>query len=186
MIKHPSEATLALFTGGELGRFARWRVGHHVEECDDCRRQVAGFAKLREEVRDAGEVPELDWNRLAVEMKANIRLGLEAGECVSRRSLPRAVFSLRALAACTSLAALLVVSLLLEQPTPRVEKVKAPDATVIEAASDGIQLKQGEQTLILKNGSARDVNYLATGDTMRARYVDADTGQVTINNVYVP
>ncbi|PYT21914.1 MAG: hypothetical protein DMG57_37185, partial [Acidobacteria bacterium] len=84
------------------------------------------------------------------------------------------------------LAALLVVSLLLEQPTPRVEKVNAPDATVIEAASDGIQLKQGEQTLILKNGSARDVNYLATGDTMRARYVDADTGQVTINNVYVP
>ena len=64
--------------------------------------------------------------------------------------------------------------------------VCVPDATVIEAASDGIQLKQGEQTLILKNGSARDVNYLATGDTMRARYVDSDTGQVTINNVYVP
>ena len=186
MSKHPSEATLALFTGGELGRFAHWRVGHHLEECNDCRRQVAGFSELREEVAGVGEVPELDWNRLAAEMKANIRLGLEAGECVSRRSLPRAVFSLRALAACTSLAALLVVSLLLEQPTPRVEKVKAPDATVIEAASDGIQLKQGEQTLILKNGSARDVNYLATGDTMRARYVDSDTGQVTINNVYVP
>ena len=186
MSKHPSEATLALFTGGELGLFARWRVGHHVEECDDCRRQVAGFSELREEVRGAGEVPELDWNGLAAEMKAIIRLGLEAGECVSGRSLPRAIFSLRALAACTSLAALLVVSLLLEQPTPRVEKVKATDATVIEAASDGIQLKQGEQGLILKNGGARDVNYLATGATMRARYVDADTGQVTINNVYVP
>jgi hypothetical protein len=105
---------------------------------------------------------------------------------VGRRSSPRAIFSLRALAACTSLAALLVVSLLLEQPTPRVEKVKASDATVIEAASDGIQLKQGEQGLILKNGGARDVNYLATGATMRARYVDAKTGQVTINNVYVP
>src|SRR5229473_3836185 len=135
MSKHPSEATLALFTGGELGRLARWRVGHHLEACDDCRRQVAGFSELREEVQVAGEVPELDWNGLAAEMKANIRLGLEAGECVSGRSLPRAIFSLRALAACTSLAALLVVSLLLEQPTPRVEKVKASsDATVMEAA----------------------------------------------------
>jgi anti-sigma factor RsiW len=187
MSKHPSEATLALFTGGELGRLARWRVGHHLEQCADCRRQVAAFSELREEVQSAGEVPELDWNGLAAEMKANIRLGLEAGECVSGRSLPRMVFSVRALAACTSLAALLVVSLLLEQPTPRVEKVKASsDATVIEAASDGIQLKQGDQGLILKNGGARDVNYLATGATMRARYVDADTGQVTINNVYVP
>ena len=186
MSKHPSDATLALFTGGELGRLARWRVGHHLETCADCRQQVAGFSELRADVADAVELPELDWNRLAAEMKANIRLGLEAGECVSQRSVPRAIFSLRALAACTSLAALLVVSLLLEQPTPRVEKEKAPDATVIEASSNGIQLKQGEQGLILKNGSSRDVNYLATGATMRARYVDSDTGQVTINNVYVP
>src|SRR5436309_11862003 len=141
MSKHPSEATLALFTGGELGRFAHWRVGHHLEECNDCRRQVAGFSELREEVAGVGEVPELDWNRLAAEMKANIRLGLEAGECVSRRSLPRAVFSLRAPSACTSLAALLGVILPLEQPTPRGEKGNAPDETVLQAAFDVIHRK---------------------------------------------
>jgi hypothetical protein len=37
---------------------------------------------------------------------------------------------------------------------------------------------------MLLNTRARDVNYQATGSTMRARYVDAETGYVTVNNVY--
>jgi len=38
---------------------------------------------------------------------------------------------------------------------------------------------------MLLNSRAHDVNVTASGGTMRARYVDADTGNVTINNVYV-
>ena len=39
--------------------------------------------------------------------------------------------------------------------------------------------------MMLLNPRARTVDYQASGSAMGARYVDSDTGQVTINNVYV-
>jgi len=81
-MKHPNEATLALHAGGELGALARWKTGRHVSRCEQCRDEVEAFIGLREIVPDLAEIPEVPWNRLAAEMKANIRLGLAAGECV--------------------------------------------------------------------------------------------------------
>jgi len=183
MTRHPSESLLALFAGGELGRFGKWRVERHIEGCADCQRDVAEFSALRSEVAAASDMPEVDWNRLAVEMKANIRLGLEAGACIEKRPV-RMSFSPRALAACASLL-LLVAAFLLERPMPRAAEVKAPEAAILEASGMGIQVKEGEQALMLLNPGAHDIHYSATGGAMRARYVDADTGNVTINNVYV-
>ena len=57
----------------------------------------------------------------------------------------------------------------------------------LESSGSGIQVKSGDQSIILLNTrarNARDVNYLASGNAMRARYVDTETGYVTINNVY--
>jgi anti-sigma factor RsiW len=187
MTKHPSEAELALFAGGDLGTWQRWRVERHVRACAACRREVSEFSELRAAVPGMMELPEISWTKLAVEMKANIRLGLEAGECVSAgQSQGHGIFSVRALAVCGSLA-LLLAAFLLERPVPRIEAVNAAEAPFMESSGAGIQSKAGDQAIMMLNTRARDarnVDYLASGNAMRARYVDNETGYVTINNVY--
>src|SRR6202035_5195698 len=84
VMKHPNEGTLALFAGHDLNFLIEWRVGRHVARCEQCRGTVDAFVSLRSETVGLGELPpDIAWNRLASEMKANIRLGLAAGECVS-------------------------------------------------------------------------------------------------------
>jgi hypothetical protein len=188
MTKHPSEAVLALYAGGDLGSWRRWGVARHVAACAECRRETSDFSALRENVSAMTDLPDLSWAKMSAEMKANIRLGLEAGECVSIPApVARGIFSVKALAVCGSLA-LLLMAFLLERPTPRVEEMKAPEAAAfLESSGSGIQVRAGNQAMMLLNTSARDaqdVNYLASGNTMRARYVDNETGYVTINNVY--
>jgi hypothetical protein len=184
MGQHPSEANLALFAGGELSRLARWNVERHVDVCDECRREISHFSALRTQAAVLADLPEIAWNRLAAEMKANIRLGLEAGECVSLHPVSRMVFSPRALAACVSLAALLVASVFLERPAPRGTDIKTSEP-VLETSRSGIQLREGDQGMLLLNRHAHEVNDLATGRAMQQSYVDSETGLVTINNVYV-
>lgn len=184
MVKHPSETDLALFAGGELGRCRRWLVGRHVNACGDCRREVSDFSSLRVESAMLAGLPEVSWNQLAAEMKGNIRVGLEAGECVNPHARPRLVFSPRALAACVSLAALLVASVFLERPSPRSADIQAA-GPVLETSRAGIQFREGDQGIMLLNRRAHDVHDLATGSTVRESYVDSETGLVTINNVYV-
>jgi hypothetical protein len=187
MSRHPSESNLALAAGGELGGWRQWRVARHVAKCAECRTAVAEFSSFREDMRSTAEMPEVSWNALAVEMRANIRLGLEAGECVPERAPEHRGFSLRAAVACASLAMLLAVGFLIERPVPRAGEIKSAEA-VLETSGSGIQVREGSQAMMLLNASARDareVQYQAGGSTMGARYVNAETGQVTINNVYV-
>jgi len=92
---------------------------------------------------------------------------------------------MRALAVCGSLA-LLLAAFLLERPAPRIEPMTS-EAAFLESSGSGIQSKTGDQSIMLLNTRARDarnVDYLASGNAMRARYVDSETGYVTINNVY--
>jgi len=184
MQNHPSQTNLALFAGGELGRWTRWSVKRHVGLCEECQREISGFSTLRDEASVLAELPEVLWDSIAAEMKANIRLGLEAGECVNPHPVTRMVFSPRALAACVSLAALLVVSVFLERPAPRGADIGTSEP-VLETSRTGIQLREGNQGIVLLNQHAHQVNDLATGRAMQQSYVDSETGFVTINNVYV-
>lgn len=189
-MKHPSEATLALYAGGDLGPLSRWRTERHVAGCDRCRLAVDEFASVRESVTGLEELPGLSWNRLAAEMKANIRLGLEAGECVreldarpAKRS-GQAVFpGWRALVACVSMVALVVAGILLEHPAP--PPAEPIQGTVLRVTTNGIELSEDGQAMILLHGRAQDVTYSAGAQgSMGARYVAADSGYVTMNNVY--
>src|SRR5262245_31994762 len=81
-MRHPEETTLALHSSGDLGWFAGWRTERHVAHCARCRDEVAAYREMREMLPDLAELPEVAWNRLAADMRANIRLGLAAGECV--------------------------------------------------------------------------------------------------------
>lgn len=192
-MKHPSQASLALHAGGDLGRWARWHIERHLSDCDRCREEVATFAGMREILPEVGEIPESIWTRLEAETKANIRLGLAAGECVRPGEVPlrHSLFSgARAIVALASMAALLVTGLMLERPIPRpaagsgrgVER----EGIVVQSTIDGIQVRQGGQALQLMHAGAQNVTYsVGAQGSMRARYVDPETGYVTINNVYV-
>lgn len=184
-MRHPNEATLALHAGGDLGLIARWRVTRHLARCRRCREELAAFHAARETIAELAEVPELPWSRLEAEMKANIRLGLAAGECV--RVEPAAdsrgwLGGARALVACTTVAILVVTGLVLERPQPRVA-AQASDV-VVEKTADGIQISDGREALGLTNSGARDVIYSVSAQGMGARYVDPKTGYVTVNNLY--
>src|ERR1700678_3463873 len=124
-MRHPKQATLALQAGGDLGAFARWRTGRHLAKCARCRDEVAGFEAMRGAMADLLQMPELHWNRIAAEMRANIRLGLAAGECV--RPVDKPVWGSRRAAwrvavATTIITALAVTGLVLERPRPVPER----------------------------------------------------------------
>lgn len=187
-MNHPTNATLALYAGDDLGLLAHWRTERHVARCERCREEVDVYSDIRAELPPLAEMPDVAWNRLAGEMKANIRLGLAAGECVRNdRELaeePISWLGTRALVAYASIAALVTASVLLERPAPRL-RPPAADTVTLQATSDGIVLEGGGQALSLMHRRAGEVTFSAnTQGSMRARYVDSDTGNVTINNVY--
>jgi hypothetical protein len=184
-MKHPNQATLALHAGGDLGFFARWRTNRHLAVCDQCRDELRGFEALREILPDLSEIPEIPWNRLAAEMKANIRLGLEAGECVRSGDPPLREHPLftgaRTAVALASVLVLLVTGFMLERPVPAL----IDEGSVVQATSNGIQVRRGREALRFMNNGAQNVTYSPDAQGgMRARYVDPETGYVTINNVY--
>ncbi len=196
-MKHPDQATLALHAGGDLGFIARHRTAHHVAKCEQCRAEVERFEAARQILPDLAEIPGIPWNRLAAEMKANIRLGLEAGECVRSKNVPlrdHPFFTgARAAVAMASVAALVVTGLMLERPGPEAALGSrsnpalsvADQDVVVQTTADGIQVKRGGEALRLINPGTGSVTYTVNAQgSMGARYVDPQTGYVTISNVY--
>jgi hypothetical protein len=181
---HPDAAALALYAGAELEWLRRLRVAGHLRRCAACRREVERFREARTALRSlAGEEPAgLDWERLAAEMRANIHVGLAAGECVGPEPVSRRA-RWRMAATAVPVAALLLASWLLQRP--RLETGPPADAVVLEAASDGIALRQGEAVLKLQHPAGGDVTYTVNAQgVLRARFVDSETGYVTVNLVY--
>ncbi len=184
---HPSETSLALHAGGDLGVWARWRISRHAVLCAGCRTRIEDFRSAREQLREelAELPPELNWGRLAGEMKANIHLGLAAGECVAPiQPEPRPVFG-RLAAVAVPAVLLVLVGLLLQHPQPRSAAAPWVDGTLIEANRGGIEMRQGDRMLSLRHPEAKDVTYLVNVEGgLRASYVDSETGQITIQNLY--
>jgi hypothetical protein len=196
-MKHPNEATLALQAGGDLGTLARWRVERHLARCGHCRDEVAAFQAVRELLPEMAAPRELHWNRLAAEMRANIRLGLAAGECVGGEpGTPREAplfASWRAAAAFAGVLVLLIGGMALERPAPAgIEGVE------IQTTADGIQVREGGGMLRLLHGAedfrmqldgrVRDVPGVTitpgAQGSMGAGYVDSQTGIPTVTSVY--
>ena len=136
---------------------------------------------------ELAELPEISWNRMAAEIKANIRLGLEAGECVRGAEMPlrRGIDErmARGGGVCQR-----------NRAGGRMHGAGASGArwrrtrrrSRFESTSDGIELQAGdEQMLGLMNGGAQKAAYtLDAQGSMGARYIDPETGSVTINTVY--
>ena len=80
---HAKETDLALFASGDASLWQRLRLRMHLGRCAQCREVAAAYQADREGLKqEASRMPPgVDWEHLAAEMTANIRVGLEAGEC---------------------------------------------------------------------------------------------------------
>ena len=189
-MKHPSQEILALHAGGDLGWLAGWKTARHVAACERCAEDVAAFNDLREALPELGEIPEIPWNRMAADMRANIRLGLAAGECVrgvaEPVSEPVPLFRFaRVTLALASVLAVVVTGLVLQGPGP-VPMVAHSVDPVVQLTTQGIQRRSGEQGFSLLHGRAQSVTYTVNAKgSLGARYMDPETDQVTMTKVYV-
>ncbi|HUS06368.1 MAG TPA: hypothetical protein VMZ52_08740 [Bryobacteraceae bacterium] len=182
---HPSEKDLALFAGRDLHPYARWRIARHLHNCPSCEDVLHSFESAKEKLRsEARRMPaDLDWERLAAEMTGNIRVGLAAGECIApviAKSTSTRGIGWRASAVLASVTGLMMTAWWLSIP-PRLPRRQV---TVQETAG-GIELKDnGAALILLHQRGGKTVLFGSSPGSLRARYVDSETGQVTINNVY--
>ena len=185
-MRHPNQATLALHAGGDLGPIRSWWMARHLARCAECREEVAGYNEMRELLPELAELPEISWNRMAAEIKANVRLGLEAGECVRPAEMPLHRASLTGWRAAVAFASVIVLvggCLVLERPAPQ---PRHTTESAVESTREGIKWQAGDDRMLsLKNGGAQKAVYtLDAQGSMGARYIDPQTGSVTINTVY--
>lgn len=170
---HPRETDLALFAGGELGPVARWRIEGHLNSCDHCRQAVGEFFELRSSVMDLGELPPLDWNALASRIHQRVELAQP-----SERAVPAWRH-----AWATALAILLLIGAGVYLRQYRVSAATA----VLDASAGSVELRLGSGKVLTMVNTARqqtDVQWRVGADAVSARYLDKDTGNITVNHVY--
>lgn len=181
---HPSEEQLALFAGNDLGWLARRRVAGHLTSCGDCQSSVVAYSSLRAEILDGADQLQdaLPWNQMAAEMRANIRLGLAAGECVNARAGVRAS-SPRLIAVLASFTILIAAAWVLNYPAAAPHSA---EPFTLQTSGGGIAVSEGSQLRSVLHSRGKDVVYsVGAKGQVGARYVDDETGYVTVNNVYL-
>jgi hypothetical protein len=204
MMRHLVETDLALYAAGDLPFWRGALVWFHVRHCDRCRELVDALRADREELRrSADDMPgNVDWDQLAAEMKANIRVGLAAGECVTPRERKAAAISWRPAAIAVGLMVVLAGAWWLNIPRSDTEVIgralhtmvtggpaSAPRderGPVVGASSSGVELLENGGGLGIEQSGLEPVMFsVSTQGSASARYVDQDTGQVTITGTYV-
>lgn len=185
--RHPSEADLALLAGGDCGAWQRFRLNRHVAGCGECQDTVASFSELRDDIHDAG-VPDLDWDRFAGEMRANIHLGLAAGECVAPAlpELPRRSWVPRFAVGMAGVLLLAGAGLFLRGLLPHDALPTMAQTAVLESSDTGVEVRteKGSMKLINQGDGAGDQTVTSQG-AIRVSAVDGSTGTVTVTSVYM-
>ncbi len=212
MSRHVAEADLALYITGDLSLWKNAAVTVHAAGCEACRLRLESYRQSRRRLKQAAaELPVgEDWDRLAAEMTANIRVGLAAGECVAPRRSRTAAFVHRPVAIWAGVAAGAVVligtAFWLNLPVSDTEslaraarglvhgtvqsgstRAAAEDrGAVVEASADGVELRENGVAVSIPQAASRPVAVTVSAPgSASARYVDGDTGQMTITSVYV-
>jgi hypothetical protein len=208
MTRHTSEPDLALYASKDLPVWRKLAVAWHVRGCEECRGLVETFRRDRDGLHQAADrLPEdIDWDQLSAEMTANIHVGLAAGECVTPRA-PRveALAWWRPAAAAAGILALVAGAWWLNVPRSDTETIgRALDMVtgqrgavaqttvpedrgpMVRSSSAGVELvENGGRLGIEQSGLLPAMYSVSTQGSASARYVDQDTGQVTITAVYV-
>ena len=204
-MRHPDERQIALYAGGEAEWIEQFSIRRHLAQCRSCNELADRYRQDRQAVRrEAQSLPAgLNWDRLAAEMTANIRVGLAAGECISGVRAKSHRLPWRPAFAAVGLALVLVSAWYLKFPAEQrtsfahgITRLWSRPGTsgdaglslagvALEATRNGIQVSENGSALTMMHpGTTPAVVVVNTRGSLRARYVDNDTGQVTITNVY--
>ncbi len=197
---HPIPEMLALYSRGDLPLLARLRMKAHLVECASCEQQAARFASSIRELKREAATETLtayeavaDWNSLEREMLGNIVVGVAAARCIEKVGRKRVWLPRVALGA--GLSVLFVAGWLTHIPPEQSSHLSAslsrlmglsqrPKLTnFLEATPSGIAVRSQGVTLTILHPSTALVS-LSGNSSVEARYIDEDTGQVTITNVY--
>lgn len=199
-IAHPGIEILSLYSAGDLPFVLRFRTGRHVRHCAECERQVLSMQSAKAELRRQahGEILTgfeaiADWQALEADMLGNIRVGVAASRCIENVGRTRNWTS--RLAWGVGMAALFSAGWMARIPSEdnqrivsalrRVVGLEQPYSagTVVRSTPEGIAVRaQGATLTILHPHSA--VVSMSGPSSVTARYVDDDSGQVTITSVY--
>ncbi|MCC6537613.1 MAG: hypothetical protein IT162_08700 [Bryobacterales bacterium] len=240
-MRHPEAHELALYISRDLTLWRNFVVGRHMTFCPACRREAAALREASMAfAAEANAMPaDAEWDRLALEMRANIRLGLEAGECIGGEAaagaeepmtpaswyagwnparwwnasrfgewIPFDATWLRVASAVAAVAVISVGTWWWQSSEQQQEQQQQTQATSLAAAAarlagvddataggewilrrtdDGISVERDGRGFTLAHtgraSSALAVTTVSAG-SLNAKYVDEDSGQVTIHHVY--
>jgi hypothetical protein len=198
---HPSPEVLALYSSADLPLSERWRIRRHLAHCEECEHQLHIFrASTAELCRQAatetltGFEAIADWSHLEREMVGNITVGLAAARCIEKNTWKRA-WALRA-ALASGFALLFVLGWLTHVPPAQSHRIfsvvglvltfnRPPEAfgPILRTQPNGIVVGSSEGSLTILHPAGAIVS-LSGPTSVEARYVDEETGQVTITDVY--
>jgi hypothetical protein len=200
---HPGAEQLALYSRKDLPWHRMWMLRRHVGGCDACRAQLHEVQTATSVLRRDAASTTLssfeaiaDWPALEREMLANIKVGLDAASCVApvrRPGLPR----LRLAMGSCALFVLATAGWWLNTPREETDRLRAslrrmaglapkPEpGSIVQTSQVGISVRAQGATLTLLNPAATPVTVSMAGSSaVAASFVDDQTGQVTITNVY--
>jgi hypothetical protein len=197
---HPAPEILALYSRGDLPLFSRVRVKAHLLECAACEHQIALFTSSLRELKREATTETLtafeaiaDWNTLEREMLGNIVVGVAAARCIEKVGRKR-VWAPR-LAIGAGLSLLFVAGWITHIPSEQTSHLagtlshfvgfRQPTRVTnyVQATPSGIAVRSEGVTLTILHPPGAVVS-LSGNSSVEARYVDEDTGQLTITNVY--
>lgn len=201
--RHPAPSTLALLSGGDLPFLAALQARWHLHSCERCAREFEAFRAVRMELRlDAADSPQapdgesLDfdpaWNALEAEMRANIRLGLTAGSLASGSlvggaddgadyvAAPSSYTPWRWAAVCGAVVFVLLAGWSLRSPGG-MQVATAP----VQATHFAEQTGQDARIQLLVPVAGVSRTETDFDGSTRSRVIDTETGQVTLQQVYV-
>jgi hypothetical protein len=197
--KHPTHRSLALYSRGDLSWLGRAKVRIHLRSCQRCQQYFASLEDAVGELRREAEAQTLtgfeaiaDWSRLEREMIGNIAVGVAAARCVERVGHGRRMFGWTM--ALVGLVVLFVAGWVTHIPREQTQHIFAAvqqwaghppqsTGTVLRSSPDGVAVRTQGSTLTLMHPRSAVISVSSTSG-MEARYVDSDTGQVTITSVY--
>ncbi len=197
---HPQPELLALYTRGDMPAIARFRLKKHLHECAECEANVERFAASITELKREASAQTLtayeaiaDWNSLEREMLGNIVVGVAAARCIEKVGRKRSWFPKVAFTACLS--ALFVAGWITHIPSSQTSRVvssilgfaglHAPShlGNTVHTTANGIAVRADGVTLTILHPPSAVVS-MSGASSVEARYIDEDTGQLTITNVY--
>jgi hypothetical protein len=197
--KHPTHRVLALFLRGDLPWIKATGTRLHLRDCGRCQQYLALLEDAVLELRREAETQTLtgfeaiaDWRRLEREMIGNIAVGVAAARCVDGVGQTRKVLGWTM--AVAGLCALFVAGWATHIPREQTQHLitavqrwagRNPQsaAIVLRSSPDGVAVRAQGSTLTLIHPRSAVISVSSTSG-MEARYVDAETGQVTITSVY--